>query len=90
MAEKVHDGKKVVTAGLSNIGAIEVLSIRRFFVESMASFEQLTSVSDAGSSSNIIVDNQGIGLFNSQNDYGGAVASTSVARPLRTFRVRDT
>ena len=43
MAELVHNGDAMFSAGLPNIGAIEILTIRRFFVESLATFGRLTA-----------------------------------------------
>ena len=47
MAEGVHGGNAMFSAGLPNISAIEILTIRRFFLESMGAFGRMTVAVDA-------------------------------------------
>ena len=47
MADRVRSGEAVLSAGLPNVGAIEIQTIRRFFVESMSMFKRLTMTDEA-------------------------------------------
>jgi GINS complex subunit 2 len=47
MADRVRGGDAVLSAGLLNVGAIEIQTIRRFFVESMSMFRRLTMADEA-------------------------------------------
>ena len=81
MAELVNENA-MFSVGLPNIGAIEILSIRRFFVESLATFSRLTAPVTSP-------DTQvpGTDIVSSADDEGGvaplAPGATTGARPLR-------
>ena len=79
IAESFRKGLQVSTATLNNISAIEILTIKRFIVESIGYFLKL-----------IKIDNPAENRSGDSNMYGdeGSQSQTPVAvsRPLRRFR----
>lgn len=77
MAGLVRQGRMVSSASLINISSIEVLTIRRFLVESLAAMYRLIKVDESSE------DTRG------NNDFDRPTESrqqASTVRPLRRFR----
>ena len=77
MSGLVRQGRIVSSAGLTNIASIEVLTIRRFLVESLATMYRLIKVDESSQ------EVRGGADFDQPQEGRQQV---SIARPLRRFR----
>ena len=79
IAESFRKGLLVSTATLNNISAIEILTIKRFIVESLGYFLKLIKIDN--NTENRVPDSNMYGDEGGQNQ-----APVAVSRPLRRFR----
>ena len=77
MANAVRQGNIITSINLKNIASIEILTIRRFLLESLAAMYRLIKIDDTSETSNSGSQSQDRSADNRQ---------TTAARPLRRFR----
>jgi hypothetical protein len=77
MANAVRQGNIITSINLKNIASIEILTIRRFLLESLAAMYRLIKIDDTPETSRNNSQSQDRDTDNRQNN---------AARPLRRFR----